>query len=82
MVLQGDELYDKNVSLAFGRCPVRAMFPIALDVLLHRQDVFAGVGQDVSLVEQVVGMDDATAKQAYVQFDTGASGKILFDPWK
>ncbi|KZS98301.1 alcohol dehydrogenase [Sistotremastrum niveocremeum HHB9708] len=79
--LNGEELYDKNVSLAFGRCPVRAMFPIALDVLLHRQDVFAGVGQDVSLVEQVVGMDDATAQQAYVQFDTGASGKILFDPW-
>ncbi|KAI8969755.1 chaperonin 10-like protein [Trametes punicea] len=36
----GRDVYNKNVSFDFGRCPVRAMFPIALEILLKRQDVF------------------------------------------
>lgn len=31
--LTGRNLYDKNVSLDFGRCPARAMLPMAFDLL-------------------------------------------------
>jgi len=75
----GRDLYNKNVSFDFGRCPVRAMFPIALDILLKRQDVFGGVGEEASLVEKIVGFDQAA--ESYELFDKGKCGKILFDPW-
>ncbi|KAG0704774.1 chaperonin 10-like protein [Suillus ampliporus] len=77
---KGVELYDKNVSLDFGRCPVRAMFPMALELLLKRQDVLGSVGGETSLVERITGFDDAV--QIYDDFDKGKCGKVLFDPWK
>ncbi|KAF8839559.1 hypothetical protein BDN67DRAFT_969870 [Paxillus ammoniavirescens] len=76
----GRELYDKNISLDFGRCPVRGMFPIALDLLLRRQEIFGQVGGETSLVEKIVGFD--IAAQAYDDFDKGRCGKVLFDPWR
>jgi hypothetical protein len=33
MPFTGRQLYNKNVSLDFGRCPARAMFPMAFDLL-------------------------------------------------
>jgi len=80
MPFTGRELYNKNVSFDFGRCPVRAMFPMALDLLIKRQDVFGGVGEKVSLVDKVVGLADAP--ESYEEFDKGMVGKVLFDPWK
>jgi len=80
--LTGAQCYAKNVSLVFGRCPVRSMFPMALDVLLARQDVFAGVGTETSLVDRIVSMTDANVKASFEDFDKGKCGKILFDPWK
>lgn len=76
----GKALYDKNVSLDFGRCPVRSMFPLALDLLLRRQDTFGEVGGEMSLVEKIVGLD--VAAQTYAEFDKGKCGKVLFDPWR
>jgi hypothetical protein len=58
------------------------MFPMAMDVLLQRQDVFAGVGQETSLVERIVGMDEATVKTSFDDFDKGRCGKVLFNPWQ
>jgi len=75
----GREVYDKNVSFDFGRCPVRAMFPLALEILLKRQDVFGAVGKEASLVEKIVSFDEA--KESYDLFDKGKCGKLLFDPW-
>ncbi|CCL98739.1 uncharacterized protein FIBRA_00744 [Fibroporia radiculosa] len=80
MPFTGRELYDKNVSFDFGRCPVRAMFPTALDILLKRQDIFGDVGGEANLVEKVVGLDEAA--ESYELFDKGKCGKILFNPWK
>ncbi|OJT13566.1 hypothetical protein TRAPUB_9882 [Trametes pubescens] len=74
----GRDVYNKNVSFDFGRCPVRAMFPIALEILLKRQDVFGGVGAEASLIDRVVGFDEAV--EMYKLFDKGQCGKILFDP--
>lgn len=76
----GREMYDKNVSFDYGRCPVRAMLPIAAKLLLKRQDVFGGVGTETSLIEQVVGFDEA--EERYRLFDQGLCGKTLFDPWR
>ncbi|KDQ61588.1 hypothetical protein JAAARDRAFT_66682 [Jaapia argillacea MUCL 33604] len=75
----GRDCYNKNVSFDFGRCPVRALFPIALDLLFRRQDVFGGVGEEKSLVDRIVGFDKA--KEMYEVFDKGGCGKVLFDPW-
>jgi threonine dehydrogenase-like Zn-dependent dehydrogenase len=80
MPFTGRQLYAKNVSFDFGRCPVRAMFPMALELLIKRQDVFGGVGSKVSLVDKIVGFDEAV--KSYKQFDEGLVGKVLFDPWK
>lgn len=79
MPLKGAALYDKNASLIFGRCPVRTMFPFALEILLKRQDVFGDVGQETSLIDRVVSIDDAA--ESYDKFDKGLCGKVLFDPW-
>ncbi|KAF8908991.1 alcohol dehydrogenase [Gymnopilus junonius] len=78
--LTGGQCYDKNVSLDFGRCPARAMFPPAFDLLVKRQDVFGGVGQPASLVDRVVAIDQAP--EMYRAFDKGEVGKVIFDPWK
>ncbi|TBU25558.1 alcohol dehydrogenase [Dichomitus squalens] len=76
----GRGVYDKNVSFDFGRCPVRAMFPIAVDILLKRQDVFGSVGEKASLIDKIVPLNEAP--DAYEDFDKGRCGKILFDPWR
>ena len=76
----GREMYDKNVSFDFGRCPVRAMLPIASKILAKRQDVFGDIGSETSLIDKVVGFDQAA--ESYELFDKGKCGKILFDPWQ
>ncbi|KDQ17588.1 hypothetical protein BOTBODRAFT_29760 [Botryobasidium botryosum FD-172 SS1] len=80
MPFTGRQLYNKNVSFDFGRCPVRAMFPLAVDLLVRRQDVFGGVGEPASLIDRIVGFDEAVT--SYDLFDKGKVGKVLFDPWK
>jgi len=82
----GSQVYDKNVSLDFGRCPVRSVLPIAAALLVKRQDIFGGVGGEglegevgVNLIEKIVGLDEAV--EAYDKFDKGLVGKVLFDPW-
>ena len=42
-------MYDKNVSFDFGRCPVRAMLPIAATILAKRQDVFGDIGGEIRI---------------------------------
>ncbi|KAJ3501511.1 hypothetical protein NLJ89_g9307 [Agrocybe chaxingu] len=78
--LTGRQVYNKNVSFDFGRCPARAMFPPAFDLLVKRQDVFGGIGQPASLVDQVV--DFSQAAEIYRAFDKGEVGKVIFDPWQ
>ena len=73
-------LYGKNVSLDFGRCPVRSIFPLVLDMLARHQDVFGEVGTKISLVDKIVGLDEA--KAYYELFDKRKCGKVLFDPWQ
>lgn len=69
-----------QVSLDFGRCPVRALFPLARDVLARHRSVFGTVGGPASLVERVVGLEEAP--HWYEEFDKGRCGKVLLDPWR
>ncbi|KAK0244396.1 alcohol dehydrogenase [Armillaria nabsnona] len=78
--LTGGQLYDKNVSFDFGRCPVRSLFPMAFDLLIKRQDIFGGVGDESGLIDRIVGFDEAV--EMYAAFDKGEVGKIVFDPWR
>ncbi|KAG5721687.1 hypothetical protein E4T56_gene11203 [Termitomyces sp. T112] len=75
----GRQLYNKNVSFDFGRCPARAMFPAAFDLLVKRQDVFGTVGKPASLIDRVVGFN--AAPESYRAFDQGEVGKVIFNPW-
>ncbi|KAJ4491626.1 chaperonin 10-like protein [Lentinula edodes] len=75
----GQDLYNKNISFDFGRCPARAMFPMAFELLVKRQDVFGKVGSESSLIDRVV--DIRQASEMYRAFDQGQVGKVLFDPW-
>jgi threonine dehydrogenase-like Zn-dependent dehydrogenase len=76
----GRQCYNKNISLDFGRCPARAMFPPAFDLLVKRQDIFGSVGLPASLIDKVV--DFSQAAESYRAFDKGEVGKVIFDPWK
>jgi len=76
--LNGDQLYTKNVSASFGRCPVRAIFPLAVELLVRRASVLGGVGED-EMVERVVPLDQA--KEAYEKFSKQEWGKVVFDVW-
>lgn len=76
----GRQMYNKNVSFDFGRCPARAMFPMAFEILVKRQDVFGQVGKKASLVDRIT--DFGQASESYRAFDKGEVGKIIFDPWK
>jgi threonine dehydrogenase-like Zn-dependent dehydrogenase len=78
--LTGRDVYNKNVTLEFGRCPVRAVLPLAIDVLKMHSAVFSGVGSDpFALVERIEPIGDAA--HWYERFDKGQCGKVLFDPW-
>ncbi|KAI8613489.1 chaperonin 10-like protein [Chytriomyces sp. MP71] len=78
--LTGDDLYNKNVALAFGRCPVRGVLPLALRTLARRQDVFARVASEdrdgVGLIDRIVSVDEAA--EMYKLFEERKLGKVLF----
>ncbi|KAJ3733306.1 alcohol dehydrogenase [Lentinula guzmanii] len=76
----GEDLYNKNISFDFGRCPARAMFPMAFELLVKRQDVFGQVGTESGLIDRIVSIEQAS--EMYRAFDQGEVGKVLFDPWK
>ena len=63
-------LYGKNVTMAFGRCPVRSIFEDALKLLVQEQKKVAFLcGKTMSLEE---------APQAYKDFEARKYHKIVF----
>ena len=80
LLLVGRQVYNKNISFDFGRCPVRSMFPAAFEILVRRQDVFGEIGTESSLIDRITGLDEAP--EMFRQFERGDVGKVLFDPWK
>lgn len=68
---KGPHAYDKNLRLQFGRCPVRALFPEALQLFLKKQDLFK------SFISHRMSLSDAP--KAYDMFDKRLARKIIFD---
>ncbi|OLN81794.1 putative zinc-type alcohol dehydrogenase-like protein YbdR [Colletotrichum chlorophyti] len=68
----GTEAYDKNLRLAMGRCPVRAIFPEALTSLERNQDK---VG---FMFDRIMPLRDAA--EGYALFDQMKVQKIIFTP--
>ena len=94
----GRQCYSKNISLDFGRCPARAMFPSAFDLLgescqsisffLVFKEILTVKRQDIfGGVGQPASLIDRVvdfgqAVESYRAFDKGEVGKVIFDPWK
>jgi threonine dehydrogenase-like Zn-dependent dehydrogenase len=68
--LNGLLCYGKNVTMAFGRCPVRSIFEEALDVL-HREQRKVGF-----LCGMIMSLEDAP--QAYKDFEARKVHKVVF----
>ncbi|KAF9894356.1 hypothetical protein FE257_007859 [Aspergillus nanangensis] len=63
-------LYAKNITMAFGRCPVRSIFADALDVLVREQDKVR------FLCTRVMDLEDAP--EAYRMFEQRKVHKVIF----
>lgn len=69
--ISGNEAYAKNVTLQFGRCPVRSIFDEALAVFVNVID------QLDFLTGHLMKLEDA--KEAYDLFDQRKVDKIIFE---
>lgn len=63
-------MYGKNVTTAFGRCPVRSIFEEALALLVQEQKKVA------FLCGKTMSLEDAP--QAYREFEQRKHHKIVF----
>ncbi|KAJ0136103.1 hypothetical protein HZ326_20447 [Fusarium oxysporum f. sp. albedinis] len=70
--LDGPTLYGKNVTIAWGRCPVRGIFEDALSCLVEVQDKVS------FLCAYTVNLEDAV--QAYEVFSQRKVHKVLLKP--
>jgi len=68
--INGLLMYGKNVSMAFGRCPVRSIFEEALALLVQEQKKVA------FLCGKTMSLEDAP--QAYKDFEARKVSKIVF----
>lgn len=68
--MNGLMMYGKNVSMAFGRCPVRSIFEEALEVLVKEQKKVA------FLCGKTMSLEDAP--KAYEDFEQRKVTKIVF----
>lgn len=66
----GAEGYDKNIQLVMGRCPVRSIFPQALEVLKENERLVE------CLTERMVPL--VSAPGAYKRFDRAEVQKFIF----
>lgn len=67
---EGFQLYSKNATIAFGRCPVRSIFEDALELLVKQQDKVSW------LAGKTMSLEDAP--QAYKDFEARKVHKVLF----
>ncbi|TPX68458.1 hypothetical protein CcCBS67573_g07170 [Chytriomyces confervae] len=80
--LTGDDFYNKNVALSFGRCPVRGILPLVLETLGRRQDIFAKISSQesdgIGLIDRIVDVSEAT--EMYKLFNDRKVGKRMQQP--
>ncbi|KAH8815782.1 chaperonin 10-like protein [Xylogone sp. PMI_703] len=68
----GNEAYGKNLRLQMGRCPVRSIFPEALDLLQKKQHLLS------FMFEHIMPLTDAV--EGYDLFNNMKVQKVVFDP--
>ncbi|EMR70053.1 putative alcohol dehydrogenase protein [Eutypa lata UCREL1] len=68
----GHEAYGKNVRLQMGRCPVRAVFPDALELLKKKQHLLGFMFENI--------MPLSSAVSGYEMFDQMKVQKVVFTP--
>ncbi|KAH8144964.1 uncharacterized protein LAJ45_10984 [Morchella importuna] len=66
----GNEAYNKNVRIQFGRCPVRAVFPEALELLKQKSHLLGFMADKIMPLSQ--------AEEGYEIFDKMQVQKVIF----
>lgn len=51
--ISGSEMYNKNIRIQFGRCPVRAMFPKALELLKEKHHLLGYVSSGTGATQWI-----------------------------
>jgi len=68
----GGEAYGKNLRVQMGRCPVRAIFPEALEALSRKQHLLS------FMFDKVMPLSEAV--EGYELFDKMQAQKVIFTP--
>ncbi|KAK5993918.1 Medium chain reductase/dehydrogenase ucsI [Cladobotryum mycophilum] len=68
----GSEAYGKNIRLQMGRCPVRSVFPEALELLEKKQHLLGFMFENVMPLSKAV--------EGYTLFDEMKVQKVIFKP--
>ncbi|PNS16016.1 hypothetical protein CAC42_4417 [Sphaceloma murrayae] len=66
----GNQAYGKNLTIQMGRCPVRSIFPEALQKLKEKQDQLDFMFKDIRPLSSAV--------DGYEAFEKGKSQKVVF----
>lgn len=61
----GADAYNKNIRIQFGRCPVRAVFPEALELLKKKSHL---LGYAFDLLTREIGMNGGAYSDTYYRF--------------
>ncbi|KAF2422846.1 GroES-like protein [Tothia fuscella] len=70
----GNEAYGKNLRIQMGRCPVRAIFPEALDMLQKKQHLLGFMSDKVMPLSEAI--------EGYELFDKMKVQKVVFEGQK
>ncbi|KAI9759942.1 MAG: hypothetical protein M4579_001975 [Chaenotheca gracillima] len=70
----GNEGYGKNIRLQMGRCPVRSIFPQALELLKQKQDQLGFMADKIMPLSQAI--------EGYDIFDKMKVQKVIFEAQK
>ncbi|KAF2816776.1 putative alcohol dehydrogenase [Mytilinidion resinicola] len=70
----GTEAYGKNIRVQMGRCPVRSIFPQALDKLKQKQHLLGFMADKIMPLSEAV--------EGYDLFDKMKTQKVVFDATK
>jgi threonine dehydrogenase-like Zn-dependent dehydrogenase len=68
----GNQAYGKNLTIQMGRCPVRSVFPKALEVLEKKQHLLD------FMTDHIMSLDDAI--EGYDIFNQMKVQKVVFEP--
>jgi len=66
----GNEAYGKNLRIQMGRCPVRSIFPEALEMLQKKQHLLGFMADNIVPLDQAV--------ESYDMFDKMKVQKVIF----